>query len=96
MSIEVHTLPVEPPTPTGHVIGRWEELQGPQSVEVSVDSKLGEGREFTVELHRVRGPAGRTVQHRDGFWITREGAETLRDALTAALDWPASADGTES
>lgn len=86
MSIESGTVR---PRPTGSVRGRWRERYGDQRVDVSVDP--GRNRadtEFRVKFERRWGPQLGDVRSLD-FALSREGAETLRDALTAALEWKA-------
>lgn len=86
MSIEARTVK---PRSTGNVQGRWRERYGDQRVDVAVDpGRLRDETEFRVAFDRRWGPQIGDIRTLD-FYLSREGAETLRDALTAALDWKA-------
>lgn len=84
MGIEAGTVR---PQPTGKVRGTWQERTGSQRVDVKIDPQRHDrDTEFRVDLERRWGHQLGDVRT-DGFWLNREGAETLRDALTAALEW---------
>lgn len=92
MTVEAHT--VQPP-PTGAVIGEWREKYGSQKVTVRVDPRRSTESEFSVDLDRRWGPQGSDTRRVD-FRMSRVGAETIRDALTAALEWTPPSNGEES
>ena len=84
MSVEAGTVR---PRPTGSIRGRWRERYGDQRVDIAVDpGRNREGTEFRLAFERRWGPQLGDVRS-ESFWLSREGAETLRDALTAALEW---------
>lgn len=86
MSIEARTVR---PRATGSVMAKWQERYGEQRAEVQVDpGRLREGTEISVDMQRRWGPQLGDVKRQD-FWLSREGAVALRDALAAALEWEA-------
>lgn len=86
MNVESRTVN---PRPTGSVRGSWRERYGDQRVNIQVDpGRHDVYTEFRVLLERRWGPQLGDVRNQD-FWLSRAGAETLRDALTAALEWEA-------
>lgn len=81
------------PRPTGNIRGTWREKFGNQHVTATVDSgRSDQDSEFRVVLDRRWGPQIGDTRTQD-FMLSREGAETLRDALTAALEWSADSEG---
>lgn len=88
MSIESRTVK---PRATGSIRGRWRERYGDQHVDVTADPGRRADTEFHVALERRWGPQLGDVRSLD-FRLSREGVETLRDALTAALDWKSNDD----
>ena len=84
MSIESNTVR---PRPTGSIRGRWRERYGDQRVDITADPGRPE-KEFWVRFERRWGSQIGDISTVD-FRLSREGAETLRDALTAALEWKA-------
>lgn len=74
------------PRATGSIRGAWRERYGDQRVHVRVDPGRADDAEFRVGFERRWGPQLGDVQSLD-FALSREGAETLRAALRAALDW---------
>lgn len=86
MTIEAKTVRQHP---TGSVRADWSESTGTQRVNVSVDPRRNNpDSEFSVVLDRRWGHQIGDVRTQD-FRLSRRGAETLRDALTAALEWRA-------
>lgn len=86
MIIESRTVK---PRATGNIRGLWRERYGDQEVQVQVDpGRERVDTEFRVFMERRLGPQLGDLRKQD-FRLSREGAETLRDALTAALGWEA-------
>lgn len=84
MTIETRTV-IKPVT--GWVGGSWQEHFGSQKVNIKVNPKANSSsQEFQVTLERRWGPLGSDLRTED-FWLPREGAKVLRDALDAALEW---------
>ena len=86
MSVEARTVQARP---TGWVRAKWQEQYGEQRAEVVVDpARQARDAEFRVNLERRWGPQLGDNRN-EGFRLNRDGAEALRDALTAALEWEA-------
>jgi hypothetical protein len=82
--IEAHT---HRPKATGSVRAGWRERFGNQHVEITVNPHTTDpDTELRVSTDRRWGPQIGDVRT-DSYRLSRQGAETLRDALTAALDW---------
>jgi hypothetical protein len=86
MSIESRTVR---PRATGSVRGVWAERFGNQRVNITADpGRATSDAEYRVAFERRWGPQ-LTDTRSLNFLLSRRGAETLRDALTAALEWEA-------
>jgi len=77
------------PRATGSVRGLWRERYGDQRVDISVDpGRATSDAELRVSFERRWGPQLGDIRTMN-FLLSRRGAEVLRDALTAALEWEA-------
>lgn len=85
MSVESRTVR---PNATGSIRAAWREQYGAQRVNIAVDPGRRAGQEFRVAMERRWGGQLTDVSD-EAFWLSREGAAALRDALTAALEWEA-------
>lgn len=84
MSVQSRTVQ---PRPTGSIRGTWRERFGQQYANVTVDpARANDEMDFRVILERRWGSQIGDTRTQD-FGLSRAGAETLRDALTAALEW---------
>jgi hypothetical protein len=75
------------PRATGSIRGSWRERYGDQRVDITVDpGRATSDAEVRVSFDRKWGPQLANTRTLN-FLLSRRGAEILRDALTAALEW---------
>lgn len=79
--------------PTGEAVAKWRERTGPQRLVVTIDPHVQPDSQVRIRGERRWGHEVGDTSREELRSMPREGAEALRDALTAILEWTPDADG---